>query len=177
MKTPSCGFTLIELMVTLAIVAVLLTIAAPSFRAFLLDSRVSAEADEFLSMVNFARSEAIKRNARVSMCNSSSGLACATSGNWEQGWIVFVDAGGTVGTFDSATDTILRVHGALTPQSTLVGTADVATYVSFIPDGRSQLDGGAAQAGTVDLCVSGAADGRRLSLLLGRAEVTTISTC
>jgi type IV fimbrial biogenesis protein FimT len=171
MKTRSPGFTLVELMVTLAVVAVVAAIAAPSYKNFLLDSRMSAEANEFLTSVNLARSEAIKRNETVSMCKSSSGTACATSGNWAQGWIIFADRDGTVGAFGGS-DVILRIHGPLTADSTLIGTTNVASYISFIPDGRSEVSPGAAQAGTVDLCVSGAsAKGRRLTLALGRASV------
>jgi len=177
MKTRAHGFTLTELMVTLAVVAVLLAIAAPSYRNFVLDTRMSAEANEFLTTVNFARSEAVKRNARVTMCKSSSGTGCADSGNWAQGWIVFADLdGAALGTYNAGTDTILRVHAALTTQSTLTGTTNVATYISFIPDGRSQLaDNATAQTGDIDLCNSGSAvKDRRLHLELGRAQVTQI---
>jgi type IV fimbrial biogenesis protein FimT len=174
MKTRSYGFTLIELMVTLAVVAVVAAIAAPSYRNYLLDSRMSAEINEFLTAVNLARSEAVKRNATVTLCRSSTGTGCASSGSWEQGWIVFADLDGTVGAFGGS-DVILRVHGPLTTQSTLVGTTNVASYISFIQDGRSQLADGSAQAGTVDLCVAGAsAKGRRLTLALGRASVAQI---
>jgi len=165
-------------MVTLVILAVLLAIAAPSYRDFVLDSRMSGEANEFLTALNFARSEAIKRNGRVTMCKSSTGTACATSGYWDQGWIVFVDVdSGTAGTFDSGSDTILRVHAALTAGSTLKGNADaVANYASFVPDGRSLLANGAAQAGDFDLCVSGAsAQGRQVGLALGRSQVSKIA--
>jgi len=167
-------------MVALTIVAVLVAIAAPSYRDFILDTQMSGEANEFLTSVNFARSEAIKRNGRVTMCKSSDGAGCADadSGGWNQGWIVYVDAG-AAGVFNQGTDVILRVHGRLTTSSTLVGaTDDVATYVSFIQDGRSQLGGGAAQAGNVDLCnTQSSALGRRLTLALGRAQVIKIDTC
>jgi len=80
--TRSRGFTLTELMVTLAVAAVLIAIAAPSYRDFILDTGMSAEANEFLTTVNFARSEAVKRNVRVTMCRSSDGAGCANAGNW-----------------------------------------------------------------------------------------------
>ena len=174
------GFTLVELMVALAILAVLLAVAAPSYRDFIVDSRMNGEANELLTMLTFARSEAVKRNGTVSMCSSGNGTGCANSGNWAQGWIAFVDLDGD-GVFDSGSDTMLRVHGALNEQSSLVGiltgTETEATDVSFLPDGRAMLSGGAGQNGQFDLCTSGApAAGRRISLALGRAQAVKF-TC
>lgn len=177
------GFTLTELMVALAILAVLLAVAAPSYRDFVVDSRMGGEANEFLTMLNFARSEAVKRNGTISMCSSANGTGCANSGNWAQGWIVFIDVDGD-GTLDSGSvppETILRVHGALNEQSSLAGiltgTETEATNVSFLPDGRAMLSGGAGQNGTFNLCASGApAAGRQITLALGRAQAVKF-TC
>ena len=99
----------------------------------------------------------------------------AGSGNWAQGWIVFIDLDGD-GAFDSGSDTILRVHGALNEQSslagTLTGTTTPAPNVSFLPDGRAMLSGGAGQDGTFVLCASGApAAGRQVRVTLGRAQL------
>jgi type IV fimbrial biogenesis protein FimT len=159
----------------LVIVAVLLALGAPSYRAFIVDSRMTAEANEFLTTMNFARSEAVKRNARVSMCKSANGTGCANSGTWAQGWIVFVDSSGTLGTFDS-TDVILRVHAAVTTGNTMVGDANVASYVSFVDDGRSLLADGTAQAGTITLCPADTGlQGRVVTLSLGRAVAAKVS--
>ena len=85
------GFTLIELIITVAIVAILLAIGVPSFQEMMRNNRVAAHTNDRLSSLNLARSEAIKRGVRVSLCKSSDGLSCATTGDWTQGWIVFVD--------------------------------------------------------------------------------------
>lgn len=82
------GFTLIELMVTIAVMAILLAVAAPSFNDVTLNSRLGSYANNFVASANLARSEAIKRNAVVVMCVSSDGVNCTTTGGWEQGWIV-----------------------------------------------------------------------------------------
>jgi type IV fimbrial biogenesis protein FimT len=82
------GFTLIELMVTISIMAILLMIAVPSFQNATLGSKLSSFANSLVSSAHLARSEAIKRNATVALCASSDGASCATSGGWEQGWIV-----------------------------------------------------------------------------------------
>lgn len=86
------GFTLIELMVTIAVLAILLGIAAPSFNDVSLSSKLSSHANNLIASINMARSEAIKRNVRVTLCASADGTDCATSGGWEQGWVVKYDA-------------------------------------------------------------------------------------
>src|SRR5262245_932514 len=83
------GFTLMELLVTLAIAALLFAIGVPTFRNASLGARLSAAANNLLGSVQLARSEAIKRNVEVTVCASSDGATCAASGGWEQGWIVF----------------------------------------------------------------------------------------
>lgn len=85
---PQAGFTLIELLVTITVAAVLLAVAAPSFRAVVNNSRLTGFANSLLSSSQVARSEAIKRNSVVRLCRSSDGATCAASGGWEQGWIV-----------------------------------------------------------------------------------------
>lgn len=147
-------------MVTVAIVAILVMLAAPSYHNLVIDARMTSQSNEFLTNLQFTRSEAVKRNATVTMCKSSDVMlspsvanpnpTCTTSGTWAQGWIIFVD-GGTVGVFDRGVagvpdDTLLRVHGALTDRMTLVGSANVANLVSYLPSGVSP------QSGQWDLC-------------------------
>jgi type IV fimbrial biogenesis protein FimT len=147
MKSPqNDGFTLIELMVTVALVAVIVTIAAPSYQQFIIDSRMTSQTNDFLTHLQFARSEAVKRNTTVTMCKSANSTACAGSGTWAQGWIVFTDdaATGVV----PGTDAILRVHGPLSDASTLVGQGAVASLVTYRPNGQP------AQFGQFDLCSS-----------------------
>lgn len=90
------GFTLIELMVTLAVAAILATLAAPSIRDFIVRSQMTNLGNEFTSTILKARNEAVNRNTCVTVCMSSSAAnaspACTTSGDdWQVGWIAFLN--------------------------------------------------------------------------------------
>jgi type IV fimbrial biogenesis protein FimT len=82
------GFTLVELMVTIAVMVVLAMIAVPSFDNVRLSNRLGAYATDLVAGSQLARSEAIKRNAAVTLCASANGTSCAGDGQWEAGWIV-----------------------------------------------------------------------------------------
>lgn len=82
------GFTLVELMVTVAVLVVLVAIAVPSFDGIRLSMRLSSYATSLVAGSQLARSEAIKRNAPVTLCASADGTSCSTNGQWEAGWIV-----------------------------------------------------------------------------------------
>lgn len=82
------GFTLVELMVTVVVLVILVSVAVPSFDNIQLSSRLTSYSTDLVAGSQLARSEAIKRNAPVTLCASSNGTACATNGQWEAGWIV-----------------------------------------------------------------------------------------
>lgn len=88
-RTPR-GFTLIELMVTLAILAILTMIALPSFRDSIHRSRVGAASNGLLASLNYARAEAITRGQVVTLCPSADAAACTSGGTaWQAGWMVY----------------------------------------------------------------------------------------
>ncbi|MDI1252034.1 GspH/FimT family pseudopilin [Thermomonas sp.] len=81
------GFTLVELMVVVAVIAILAIVAAPSMSELVSANRLNGAAGELTSAIQVARSEAIRRNARVTICPSTNGTTCANSGTWTR-WIV-----------------------------------------------------------------------------------------
>jgi type IV fimbrial biogenesis protein FimT len=84
------GFTLVEMAVVMTIVAILVGIAAPSFRSVTTSNRVSGEINGLLGDMQYARSEALKEGQTVTICSSTDGINCGTAA-WDQGWFVFSD--------------------------------------------------------------------------------------
>lgn len=93
-RTRQRGFTLANVLVTIAIGAVLLTQAIPSLQAFIQRNRVSTAVNRFSGALQYARSEAVRRSRRVVLCPSADGRGCADTERWAQGWIVFADLDG-----------------------------------------------------------------------------------
>lgn len=85
------GFTLIELMITIGLLAIVTTLALPSFVQFIQNNRLSGETNELVTAFQYARSEALKRADPVTVCASSNGTSCG--GGWRQGWIVLANEG------------------------------------------------------------------------------------
>ena len=112
MQRSHSGFTLAELLVVLAVTAVLAALAMPSFRDMLLRRAVAQATDAFANDMRFTRSEAVKRSWRMGMCSLADGStsACSKDAKWVNGWMVFVDNNSN-GTRDAGED-ILRVQMA-----------------------------------------------------------------
>jgi type IV fimbrial biogenesis protein FimT len=90
-KTKQSGFSLLELMVALAIVAILAAIAFPSFTTMISDNRMLTSAQDITNSLQFARSEAIKRGTAVTLCPSTNGTSCSATASLDAGWIIFID--------------------------------------------------------------------------------------
>ncbi|MDO9270482.1 MAG: GspH/FimT family pseudopilin [Methylobacter sp.] len=129
--TKSLGFTMIELIVTISIVAILIGIAIPSFNSIISSTRLTTYANELVASLNLARSEAVKRGVQVSVRRKGS-----TNQNWDAGWDIFTDSDGD-GVFDAA-DTLLKTYPALTNGFTLrTGTVGYQDFAAYLPSGLS----------------------------------------
>lgn len=143
------GFTLVELLITIAVAGILLGFAVPTFKNVIQNSRLRTDAASLAGALNLARSEAIRRAQQVTVCLSSDGATCVTTGTWEQGWVVFADADGDE-TVDAGTDAIIRVYRPLAPGVTLRTAATFQNFISYNATGGSQ--GAGLTNGTFRLC-------------------------
>jgi len=130
----SRGLTLIELMITLAVLVVLLTLAAPSFRTLLMNSRIGTQSDAFFNGLNYARSTALNTSVQVDVCPVGTNDADSTCGvDWGAGWMVLGHPA------DSATPVILQSmrpsEGGPVLASVSVGGNPASAVVSFSPRG------------------------------------------
>ena len=126
------GFTLIEMMVTVAILAVLMAVVSPSFDNLRLSSTLTGIANQLAASANLARTTAIARNTKVQMCPpDASGTACSTTGDWAQGWVLL--AGTTVIANESAVSAGFKVTAANTAANKLefFSTGAGATQATF----------------------------------------------
>ncbi|KAB2930022.1 MAG: prepilin-type N-terminal cleavage/methylation domain-containing protein [Candidatus Contendobacter sp.] len=125
------GFTLIELMVTVAIVAILVVVGIPNLRDAMIRSRLSGQIQEFYGTLSLARSEAIKRGAFVSICKSNNGTGCTAGSAWRDGWIVFVNNDNDSPAAVDGGDTILRVFPALPSSDSLNANNNFTNYITY----------------------------------------------
>ncbi len=105
------GLTLVELLVTLAIAVIVTTIAVPSFRWLVLDTRLSTAVNGLVHDLALARSNAVTRGRSVVLCPSADGTRCLATSEWHRGWIVFVDSNRDRDR--GPKEPRLRVHGPL----------------------------------------------------------------
>lgn len=130
------GVTLIEMMIAISVLAILATIAVPGMRSVIKNNRATTQANLLLSSLSLARSEAVKRGVRVSVCSSTDSATCAGSANWATGWIVFTDNTGTAGSLDG-TDVLIRVQENLKGESTLSDSGASITNIQYLSTGLS----------------------------------------
>jgi type IV fimbrial biogenesis protein FimT len=138
------GVSLLELLLATALLAILLTLAMPAYKSLLATDRAATEVVQLVAAINFARSEAVKRRNRVTLCKSADGAKCG--GSWSQGWLVFVDKKGD-GVINSS-DELLSVHQILKGKDQLDWSASHSNnYLQFDVSGNTH-----GQDGTFIYC-------------------------
>ncbi len=167
MPTRSRGFSLVELMITIAVIAILTVIAVPSFRDAIHRNQVSSASNALLGSLAYARAEAINRGQLVSMCPGSQAAGCTASATaYEPGWIVYTYPAGAASAnkaYVAASSILLRATGAQAGVSIQsLGT----TVVTFGQQGQLKPStplkfvtcyrGGSSGTGTITSTVSGA---------------------
>ena len=136
--TSNRGFTLLELLVTIAVAAILLAIAIPSYLGMVQRNTIAANANDLVGDFNYARSEAVTRGQPVNVCASSNQTSCG-GGNWDEGWIIFAPAAGTTA---PTNDNILRVHGRLDGTINVGFSRGTGTPVVFDANGFARASNG-----------------------------------
>jgi type IV fimbrial biogenesis protein FimT len=128
------GFTLIELMVTIAIAAILVALAAPSFRTIVMNVRISSTSDALLNAMNYARNAALSGNVATTVCpiGAADSTTCGT--DWSAGWMVVKDLSGTPVLMQSLRAT--TSNGVLSSLA-INTTTPAAASVKFDPRGLS----------------------------------------
>ena len=156
------GFTLIELIITLTIVAILSTIAAPSMTSFVQNNRLRTQVNDLVVDLSFARSEATKQKLNIGICTGTVGGGCDSTLTWQSGRLVFLDADNSSSW--NAGDTVLRSRSTLEGNNTLVNTTTGGKIIIFGSSGNVANPG--TGDGTYAFCDRrGASNGRGVELL------------
>jgi type IV fimbrial biogenesis protein FimT len=177
------GFTLIELMMTLTIAAILLTVAVPSYVSMSKNNKLTSHVNELVSSVHFARSEASKRGTKVILCRSGNPTATnptcgGSSYTWSTGWLVFAlgDTSGrsTPYLYDSSKDDLLRIGMSRSGVNIKTNSA-VNNNLEFKADGTTDEGG----TGIFAFCDDrGTSSGKQVEVKpTGRSEVNSTDDC
>jgi len=140
------GFTLIELIVTIALVAILMAVAVPSLMTFQRNSELTSFSNTMLASINAARGEAMKRG-RSAMMTPADGT------NWSSGWVIFVDMDGDRA-YSSITDFTILKREAPPSYLTVSGNGTlvaVPPYIMFDSSGYSKTKSGGFGASTFEV--------------------------
>jgi type IV fimbrial biogenesis protein FimT len=170
------GTTLLELLAVLAVSAILLALAVPSLAAFTRNGQMSSASNALISSLQLTRSEAIKRGSQAVMCPSATGSSCASTGGWDQGWLVFHDANNNAGV--DAGEAVILTRAALPAGLRATSKGSTARYISYESSGGTRQITNAFQSGTLTVCSeAGSLDSARKIIIskTGRARSARIA--
>ena len=156
----SRGFTLLELMIVLAIAGILAAVAGPGFKSMMRGSAVVAGRDQVASAVKMARGEAIYRKTFATLCASTNQATCSAGADWKDGWIVFSDIDGD-GQVDNGVDTLIDVNYGDT--ALRVGNDGSGGTLTFAPSGM-KVPVGTVVIGVCDADATSSVAGHSLTI-------------
>ncbi|MFO7859403.1 MAG: GspH/FimT family pseudopilin [Ectothiorhodospiraceae bacterium] len=142
------GFTLLQLLITVTVAAILATVAVPAFQEFLERQRSQAAIAELRNALALGRQEAAQSGSSVTVCPTANGEACRNDGDWSDGWMVFEDPD-RLETCDDAGNgqcnhggRVFSVHPGVSGAVTINGNALIEDAVTFRPQGFAKLSNG-----------------------------------
>jgi len=144
------GFTLLELLVVVAIGSILLSIGIPAFTTIVASQRSTTTTNDLVESMLLARSEAIKRGLYVSVCRSANGSTCNGT-SWDDGWIVFSNVSGDTPAVVNTGDVLIKAFGEVPDTISITPSGNIGAFVSFRPVGTTGTKA-LNFAGTLTLC-------------------------
>jgi type IV fimbrial biogenesis protein FimT len=174
------GITLIELLVTIAVIGVIVAIGLPQFNGMIKNNALVTNTNTYIALLNYARTEAVTRETNVVLCATTDSTAAkpnCNSNNWENGWVLFSDVGNTPNNFDN-NDVLLKRAPRATIGSSIRSNFTTVGKLTFAKTGL------ASSAGIISFCDNrGKDDSRAISVSrvgrvspLGRGSATQCPT-
>jgi type IV fimbrial biogenesis protein FimT len=156
------GYTLFELLATISVMGILATVAIPGLQDIVLDNRRASLANQLSHSIQVARSEAVTRNQRITVCASVNGTACATKDYWSSGWIIFNDLDGDL--LPGGDDESILKYTKGNDKVTIAPNSFINSF-TYRPNGRVVGDAAAVNTGEFVFCDSRGAEKARVLII------------
>ena len=175
----AAGFTLLELMITLIVIGTLLAVGVPGFFDTIRSNRAAANANELVTALGIARSEAIRRGTRITLCPTTNGAGC--NGVWTQRWMLFADTA----TSDTAAPTFVAANllrewnapgGDAVITTRVGGAAAAVSWIRFLPRGQAVSSAGMPVLFNLEIDGCSGLEGRDVEVnSVGRTSVERVA--
>jgi prepilin-type N-terminal cleavage/methylation domain-containing protein len=154
-RTTQHGFTIYELLITMLLIGIILSIGVPSMSGFMQNSRITGTANDLHSSFQLARSEAARSKENIMICASANSMDAepVCGGNFNDGWIIFVDLNDDQARAVGGEENVLRAHPQA-PDGINITTNGGASYFAYAPTGLGRADLGGLNVSTARICDS-----------------------